>query len=164
MLATGRAPFQEANDSETLTMILDCKYYLPSHVSIECNDLISRMLVREPEKRIKLDDIQNHLWLKEYSDEEDLTASDPNGEEEEDYADDDDDDEVDCVLKRRHDKLTLKENQQPVKRKKHFSSREKLFKKVIPLIKRENLSEENNNDIIENMVSGKIASKEEIIK
>jgi SNF related kinase len=38
MLVTGRAPFQEANDSETLTMILDCKYYLPSHLSFECQE------------------------------------------------------------------------------------------------------------------------------
>lgn len=36
MLVTGHAPFQEANDSETLTMILDCKYYLPPELSSEC--------------------------------------------------------------------------------------------------------------------------------
>lgn len=36
MLCTGHAPFQEANDSETLTMILDCKYYLPPELSSEC--------------------------------------------------------------------------------------------------------------------------------
>ena len=36
MLVTGHAPFQEANDSETLTMILDCKYYLPPELSPEC--------------------------------------------------------------------------------------------------------------------------------
>lgn len=32
MLVCGQAPFQEANDSETLTMIMDCKYSIPSHV------------------------------------------------------------------------------------------------------------------------------------
>lgn len=36
MLVTGRAPFQEANDSETVMMILDCCYKLPSHISPEC--------------------------------------------------------------------------------------------------------------------------------
>ena len=36
MLVTGRAPFQEANDSETVMMILDCSYKLPSTVSAEC--------------------------------------------------------------------------------------------------------------------------------
>ena len=36
MLVTGRAPFQEANDSETVMMILDCSYKLPPNVSVEC--------------------------------------------------------------------------------------------------------------------------------
>ena len=36
MLVCGRAPFQEANDSETLTMIMDCKYTVPHHISGEC--------------------------------------------------------------------------------------------------------------------------------
>jgi hypothetical protein len=35
---------------QTLTMILDCKYKKPSHLSAECLDLISKMLVREPAK------------------------------------------------------------------------------------------------------------------
>ena len=37
MLVVGEAPFHEANDSETLTMILDCKYHIPPGVSEECN-------------------------------------------------------------------------------------------------------------------------------
>ena len=36
MLVCGTAPFQEANDSETLTMIMDCKYSFPSHISQKC--------------------------------------------------------------------------------------------------------------------------------
>lgn len=36
MLVCGHAPFHEANDSETLTMIMDCKYTIPQHVSAEC--------------------------------------------------------------------------------------------------------------------------------
>ncbi len=182
MLATGRAPFQEANDSETLTMILDCKYNLPAHVSLECNDLISRMLVRDPEKRIKLDEITSHVWLQENSDEDDddnddeeneLSASSNEtynnnnsnennggggGEEEDDYADVDDDDEIDSASKRRLNK----ENNYPVKRKKNF--RDKSFKKYIPLIKRENLSDQDNNEIIECMLTGQIANKDEILK
>ena len=64
MLVTGRAPFQEASDSETLTMILDCKYFLPDYLSPECVDLISRMIVREPAKRITLNEIKTHEWLR----------------------------------------------------------------------------------------------------
>ncbi len=36
MLVCGSAPFQEANDSETLTMIMDCKYSFPKHISQQC--------------------------------------------------------------------------------------------------------------------------------
>ena len=36
MLVCGAPPFQEANDSETLTMIMDCNYVFPTHVSEEC--------------------------------------------------------------------------------------------------------------------------------
>uniref|UniRef100_A0A2C9JNE6 Protein kinase domain-containing protein n=1 Tax=Biomphalaria glabrata TaxID=6526 RepID=A0A2C9JNE6_BIOGL len=63
MLVAGRAPFQEANDSETLTMIMDCKYQIPSHVSEQCRKLISKMLVREPSHRINLEDIEQDPWL-----------------------------------------------------------------------------------------------------
>ncbi|CAL1530638.1 unnamed protein product, partial [Lymnaea stagnalis] len=63
MLVAGRAPFQEANDSETLTMIMDCKYQIPSHVSELCRKLITKMLVREPSHRINLEDIERDPWL-----------------------------------------------------------------------------------------------------
>ena len=55
MLVCGQPPFQEANDSETLTMIMDCKYTMPPHISSECRRLIASMLVREPEKRATIE-------------------------------------------------------------------------------------------------------------
>lgn len=48
MLVCGQAPFQEANDSETLTMIMDCKYTIPQHISSSCKryDLSSLLLIQ----------------------------------------------------------------------------------------------------------------------
>ncbi|KAI8426200.1 hypothetical protein MSG28_005130 [Choristoneura fumiferana] len=63
MLVCGQAPFQEANDSETLTMIMDCKYTIPPHISKPCKKLIGRMLVREPEKRATLAEIAADPWV-----------------------------------------------------------------------------------------------------
>jgi len=40
MLVCGEAPFQEANDSETLTMIMDCRYTVPDHVSASCQESV----------------------------------------------------------------------------------------------------------------------------
>uniref|UniRef100_A0A8B9GMD7 SNF-related serine/threonine-protein kinase n=1 Tax=Amazona collaria TaxID=241587 RepID=A0A8B9GMD7_9PSIT len=55
MLVCGHPPFQEANDSETLTMIMDCRYTVPA--------LISRMLQRDPKRRASLEQIEGHAWL-----------------------------------------------------------------------------------------------------
>ncbi|XP_059053966.1 SNF-related serine/threonine-protein kinase [Achroia grisella] len=63
MLVCGQAPFQEANDSETLTMIMDCKYTIPPHITKSCKRLIGRMLVREPEKRATLSEIATDTWV-----------------------------------------------------------------------------------------------------
>ncbi|XP_028316813.1 SNF-related serine/threonine-protein kinase-like [Gouania willdenowi] len=63
MLVCGQPPFQEANDSETLTMIMDCKYTVPAHISHDCTDLIGRMLQRDPQKRATLEQIECHKWL-----------------------------------------------------------------------------------------------------
>ncbi|KAK1887799.1 SNF-related serine/threonine-protein kinase [Dissostichus eleginoides] len=63
MLVCGVPPFQETNDSETLVMILDCRYRFPEHVSDDCRDLISRMLQKAPSLRASLQEIQAHPWL-----------------------------------------------------------------------------------------------------
>uniref|UniRef100_H2UAE5 SNF-related serine/threonine-protein kinase n=1 Tax=Takifugu rubripes TaxID=31033 RepID=H2UAE5_TAKRU len=63
MLVCGQPPFQEANDSETLTMIMDCKYTVPARVSGSCKDLIDRMLQRDPKQRASLEEIESHAWL-----------------------------------------------------------------------------------------------------
>uniref|UniRef100_A0A182VRS2 SNF-related serine/threonine-protein kinase n=1 Tax=Anopheles minimus TaxID=112268 RepID=A0A182VRS2_9DIPT len=108
MLVCGHPPFQEANDSETLTMIMDCKYTMPAHVSDGCRNLISKMLVREPEKRATLQQIAVDEWLMEGSCEE------------------------------------TPEN--------------------LPLVSREQVSEEDHTLIIQKMINGKIATKEEILE
>ncbi|KAM3720666.1 SNF-related serine/threonine-protein kinase [Dirofilaria immitis] len=64
MLLCGRLPFQEANDSETLTKILDCKYSLPDTLSPHARYLISRMLVKDVQKRAVLSEIINNSWVK----------------------------------------------------------------------------------------------------
>lgn len=93
MMVVGKAPFCKANESETLTMILDCKFHIPDHVSPVCQryesaiwdhwvclfgltflivliafchfstSLISRMIVRDACKRATLDNIMDDLWV-----------------------------------------------------------------------------------------------------
>ncbi|KAL1439815.1 hypothetical protein MTO96_009661 [Rhipicephalus appendiculatus] len=108
MLVCGHAPFQEANDSETLTMIMDCKYTIPPHVSDDCKRMIARMLIRDPDKRASLEEIAADPWL------------------------------------------TTGDAPQPADH--------------LPLIHREHLSEEDHSHIIQKMVNGCIASKDEILE
>lgn len=46
MMVCGKLPFQEHNDTATLVKIMDVVYKPPTHVSANCRDLLSRMLVR----------------------------------------------------------------------------------------------------------------------
>lgn len=49
MLVCGVPPFQETNDSETLVMILDCRYSIPEHVSDECREWVkSQLTIKGP--------------------------------------------------------------------------------------------------------------------
>ncbi|XP_021371329.1 SNF-related serine/threonine-protein kinase-like isoform X2 [Mizuhopecten yessoensis] len=107
MLVCGSPPFHEASDSETLTMIFDCKYQIPSQLSKECNDLITKMLQKDPADRMSLDDIVDHAWLKS------------------------------------SDSTTLR---------------------MMPLILHEHLCEEDHNYLVNKMVEGNIATKEEILQ
>ncbi|XP_043260379.1 serine/threonine-protein kinase par-1 [Colletes gigas] len=107
MLVCGQAPFQEANDSETLTMIMDCKYSIPPHVSDGCKRLIAKMLVREPDRRATLEEIAADSWLAIGTDSDPVEA--------------------------------------------------------LPLVSRQQVSDDHHNHIITKMVNGNIATKEEIL-
>ena len=44
MLVCGEAPFNEGTDSETLTMIMDCRFKLPPELSPECQEWVGNNL------------------------------------------------------------------------------------------------------------------------
>lgn len=110
MLVCGEPPFEKANDSETLTMIMDCKYSMPSHVTVTCRRLIASMLVRDPEKRATLEHIAQDVWLKQNS-----TGAEP-------------------------------------------------LLDHLPLVSQEQVSEDDHAFIIQKMINGNIASKEDIMQ
>lgn len=133
MLVAGDPPFQEANDSETLTMILDCKYKKPSHLSAECLDLISKMLVREPAKRACLSEILSHVWLR-WPKGKSAQGSTPDS-----MSSPGDSTNVGCCPLHLNSSIAAAQN--PV----------------------ELLSEKERMSIIQKMINGKIATKDEII-
>jgi SNF related kinase len=153
MLVTGHAPFQEANDSETLTMILDCKYYIPATLSGDCIHLITSMIVRDPNKRLCLDEIVKHQWFDNLNS-NNIKSSFNNGSSRSQTVtttddDDDDDDDKDVEFKTKKNNSIRNENL--------------MISGTLP-IKRQNLSDKDNENIFKMMHDGKIGEKEEIIK
>ena len=49
-----------------LQRILKAEYEFPLHVRVskECRDIMSRILVPDPAKRLRVADIQRHVWYK----------------------------------------------------------------------------------------------------
>lgn len=58
----GEAPFE---DTPVMThrRIARCDMKVPGYVSAEAKDLIQRLLVLDPEKRISLEDVEKHPWI-----------------------------------------------------------------------------------------------------
>ncbi|RAL15028.1 aurora family serine/threonine-protein kinase [Aspergillus homomorphus CBS 101889] len=69
----GEAPFE---DTPVMTQrrIARADMTVPSFVSPEAKDLIKRLLVLDPEKRISLDEIQRHPWILKHCVKEEQTA------------------------------------------------------------------------------------------
>jgi len=63
-LLTGNLPFDDENIRKLLQKVKSGLYFMPSSLSEDTQDLIRRMLVVEPEKRITMEEIKNHKWFK----------------------------------------------------------------------------------------------------
>ena len=133
MLVCGAAPFQEANDSETLTMIMDCKYSFPSHISPACKKLVSLMLQRQPHLRASLEDIIKDPWLTEASINDNSFGAESAS------------------------------NKDSVSETTEYECAD-IAGDLLPLVSREHLSEEEHSNILQRMVNGLVAEKEDIIE
>lgn len=63
-MVCGYLPFEDKNNDLLYKKIKEGKFAVPSFVSESCKDLIKRILVTNPLKRIKLSDILRHSWLR----------------------------------------------------------------------------------------------------
>jgi len=62
-LLTGNLPFDDENIRRLLSKVKTGVYYMPEYLSSDAKNLISRMLVVEPAKRIKMSEIMKHPWF-----------------------------------------------------------------------------------------------------
>lgn len=65
MLVTGYRPFDDDNQTKCIQKILYSSPRFPSSVSADLSDLIMKMLAKDPEDRISIDEIKEHKWFKE---------------------------------------------------------------------------------------------------
>ena len=63
MLA-GQLPFDEEKMPNLIARIKKAKYYMPNDISEGARDLINRLLQPLPIKRLKLEEIIDHPWMK----------------------------------------------------------------------------------------------------
>ena len=62
---SGRAPFQSKTDeNETYDKILKVDVDFPAHLSSKVVEFIGKILNRNPQKRMNLEEVQSHEWMK----------------------------------------------------------------------------------------------------
>ncbi|KAL7749066.1 serine/threonine-protein kinase gin4 [Sorochytrium milnesiophthora] len=62
-LLSGNLPFDDDNIRRLLSKVKTGKYFMPPHIPVAAQDLISRMLQVDPERRIRMKDIVSHPWF-----------------------------------------------------------------------------------------------------
>ncbi|WAQ85410.1 hypothetical protein PtA15_6A38 [Puccinia triticina] len=62
-LLTGRLPFDDENVSDLLTKVRIGVFNMPADISPAVQDLIRRMLIVDPTKRLTMEEIQSHPWF-----------------------------------------------------------------------------------------------------
>lgn len=74
-LLTGHLPFDDENIKTLLIKVQAGRFVVPEYVSKDAEDLIRKMLVIDPEDRIKIFDVVNHPLLKKYETSSTLKSS-----------------------------------------------------------------------------------------
>ncbi|KAG0172611.1 hypothetical protein DFQ28_010187 [Apophysomyces sp. BC1034] len=62
-LICGHLPFDDDNIRQLLNKVKVGKYKMPDHVSYSARDLIQKILVIDPEKRLTMTQVQTHPWF-----------------------------------------------------------------------------------------------------
>jgi 5'-AMP-activated protein kinase catalytic alpha subunit len=65
----GYLPFEDENNNndELYDKICKGKFDIPNHVSEKAKDLINKILVTDPDKRLTISQIKNHPWFNLYN-------------------------------------------------------------------------------------------------
>lgn len=67
-MVTGQLPWTKRNQTQLFNQIRKGDYTIPSFLSAECKDLLSRLLTVDVSTRITLEEALNHPWIKNNAD------------------------------------------------------------------------------------------------
>jgi 5'-AMP-activated protein kinase catalytic alpha subunit len=62
----GFLPFEDQKTSNLYKKILSAEYSLPKFLSSDAKDIIQKIFVTDPEKRITIEELRLHRWYKLY--------------------------------------------------------------------------------------------------
>lgn len=66
-LCTGKAPFQsKIDENQTYDKILKVDIQFPIYLSAQVADFIGKILNRDPTKRMSLEQVEAHEWMRKY--------------------------------------------------------------------------------------------------
>ncbi|CAD8170425.1 unnamed protein product [Paramecium octaurelia] len=60
----GCVPFEDQNTKRLYEKIKTSDFHLPKHVSLQAGDLLKKLLMKDPQQRITLQEIKNHDFIK----------------------------------------------------------------------------------------------------
>jgi len=66
-LLVGNPPFETNEQNETYQRIVNTEYKFPSHVTPRAQDLIKRILQYQASRRLELEQVQRHDWIREHA-------------------------------------------------------------------------------------------------
>ena len=62
----GKSPFEAESSQDTFRNIINIRLHFPPHVSIQAQALVRRLLRRNPEQRMSLQEVLRHLCITEH--------------------------------------------------------------------------------------------------
>ena len=63
-LLTGHPPWEHKNEKRLREMIINQKFKLPSFLTSNCHSFLKKLLVKDPNKRMDVQEIKEHDWFK----------------------------------------------------------------------------------------------------
>lgn len=66
-MTVGYLPFEDPDTNKLYKKILESNYAMPGYVEKPCKEMIRNLLMTDPTRRFKIDEIKSHLWYTQIS-------------------------------------------------------------------------------------------------